>query len=391
MLQAACILKGQPFSKKRSRSDDFDDVTLSQTSLHDEQQHHPLSAVSFNQCSRLRAALLPDPIPGSELGPMSQSVSPTNYSRVRTPSSGLRVPSQLSTLMAGGASCNSDSVDLPQSFGCTSLTNCTQDSQQVAYSSALRSRTQAVVHAVPLIGGESQCSQHHQIDHSSQESMGSTQPAIASSLSYGLDESPMTPRDSALLALLLIPDESPDLVIDTSSMEPQPKLHSSPDSVMSRHSCGARTLSHTTSTASLPYAADSQLLPQDSQLMPDSLLSQPIEHFHLSCCAEGDEYGLQESDLAMLGEALSEQPHPAAAQDTALKPQSSGQLLLSQPITTGSWPQAHSRITQSSALKPQYTVLRTESSGLETVGSEALCWPESGPYNLQRWQSVTLQ
>ena len=386
MLQAACILKGQPFSKKRSRSNDYDDVPLSQTSLHDEQQHHPLSAVSFEQRSGLRAALLPDPIPGSELGPMSQSVS-LNYSRVRTPSSGLRVPSQLSTLMAGGASCNSDSVDLPQSFGCTSLTNCTQDSQQVAYSSALRSRTHTVAHAVPLIGGESQWSQHH----SSQEFMGSTQPAIASSLSYGLDESPMTPRDSALLALLLIPDESPDLVIDTSSMEPQPKLHSSPDSVMSRHSCGARTLSHTTSTASLPYAADSQLLPQDSQLMPDSLLSQPTEQFHLSYCAEGDDYGLQESDLAMLGEALSEQPHPAAAQDIALKPQSSGHVLLSQPITTGSWPQAHSRMTQSSALKPQYTVLRTESSGLRTVGSEALCWPESGPYNLQRWQSVTLQ
>ncbi len=215
-------------------------------------------------------------------------------------------------------------------------------------------------------------------------------PDVPHGASHGFDESrflqqdlePMSPTQSAMFASLLNPEEVCESTSHSQGFKPV--LHSSPDSQLSHHSSGIRAL---TQPAYLHYAQDSQLLTQESQYAPpDSWMGDTSASHQVPYDTPDSSFGLQDSDLAMLREAVAAAAQPQApSQDSACTPQRSGFMPMSQPGRASSGPQ--SRLDP--RLKTQSSPFRTQ--GLRTIESDAMCWPDFGPYSIQRWQSVLMQ
>ncbi len=406
VLQAEAILKGQLPSKKRSRSLDVEESRVTNTDvIAQPQPPQPVTALSPTQRSQLS---LPNALPQSahSLEARSQPASPSTPSRLRTHSSGLRVPSQVNRSVyqqsmaepAGHLVYHSDSVSPIQAMRSAARPSRTQSSQSMTQSPQQMTQGSQGVSQAPGPRVMPQLAQHALPEEDAWSAQqGFTQMSLRQSdmmsallsdgrldpLSMQHDLEPSSPSHSDLFASLLLPNDDEGPVKCSQSIGLPPELYSSPDSQLSDQSCGAKALGR---PVPLHCAQDSLQEPRDSNLSsvwPASTADQSHQSSESS-------FGVHDSDLAMLQEAIAAAAqHQAPPQHSALVPQCPGLTLpLSQP---GPRVKSASQSHLDPRLKGQSSQRKIHSSASRSVRSEALIWPTCGPYNIQRWQIVLVQ
>ncbi len=407
MLQAEAILKGQlPSKKKRSRSLDVEESRDTTTDMTAQPQlPQPVAVLSPTQHSQLS---LPNASPESahSLEARSQPASPSTPSRLRTHSSGLRVPSQVNRSVyqqsmaesAGHVVYHSDSVSLIQAMRSAAVPSRSQSSQSVTQSPQQLTQGSQGVSQSPGPRIMPQLAQHALPEEdawSAQQGFTHMRPGQSDMMSALLsdgalhplptqhDLEPSRPSHSDLSASLLLPDDAEGPVNCSPGIALPPELYSSPDSQLNDQSCGAKALGQ---PVSMHCAQDSLQEPLDSNLSsvwPASTADQSNQ-------SSDSSFGVHDSDLAMLQEAIAAAAqHQAPPQHSALAPQHPGLTLpLSQ---NGPRVKSASRSHLDPRLKAQSSQRKIHSSGLRSVRTETLSWPTCGPYNIQRWQIVLAQ
>lgn len=403
MLQAEAILKGQLPSKKRSRSLDVEesrDTTTDVTA--DPQLTQSVAVLSPTQHSQLS---LPNASPESahSLEARSQPASPSTPSRLRTHSSGLRVPSQVNRSVyqqsmaesAGHVVYHSDAVSPIQAMRSAVVPSRSQSSQSVTQSPQQVTQGSQDVSQSPVMPQLAQHAQPEEDAWSAQQGFTHMRPyqsdmmsallsdGVLQALSTQHDLEPSRPSHSDLFASLLLPDDAEGPVNCSSGIDLPPELYSSPDTQLNDQSCRATALGR---PAPMHCAQDSLIKPLDSNLRsvwPASTADQSNQSSYSS-------FGVHDSDLAMLQEAIAAAAqHQAPPQHSALAPQHPGLTLpLSQ---NGPRVKSASRSHLDPRLKAQSSQCKIHSSGLRSVRTETLSWPTCGPYNIQRWQIVLVQ
>lgn len=399
VLQAEAILKGQLPSRKRSRSLDVEESRDANADVIAQPQ--PVTALSRRQLS------LPNPLPQSahSLKARSQPASPSTPSRLRTQSSRLRVPSQISRSVykqsvaepAGHLVYHPDSVRPVQAIRSAGLPSRTQSSQSMTQSPQQTTQGSQGVSLTPGPRITPQLPQHAQPEEDAwcaQQSFNQMSPCESDMISAllsdgGLDPLPMqhdlepsSPSHSDLFASLLLPNDDQAPVSCSSGIDLPPELYSSPDSQLSAQS-GAKALGR---PVPMHCAQDSLQQPLESNLSsvwPASTADQSNQSTEPS-------FEVHDSDLAMLREAIAAAAqYQAPPQHSALAPQ--------QPALTLPPSQPKPLVKSSSSshldprLKAQSSQRKIHSSALRSVRSETLRWPTSGPYNIHRWQIVLVQ
>ena len=403
VLQAEAILKGQLPSKKRSRSLDVEESRVTPTDVIAQPQlPQPVAVLSPTQRSQLS---LPNASPESahSLEARSQPASPSTPSRLRTHSSGLRVPSQVNRSfyqqsMAEPARhlvYHSDSVSPIQAMRSAALPSRTQSSQSVTQSPQQLTQGSQGVSQSPVMPQLAQHAQPKEDAWSAQQGFNHMRPypsdMMSAMLSDGVlkpvstqhDLEPSRPSHSDLFASLLLPDDAEGPVNCSPGIALPPELYSSPDSQLNDQSCGAKALGQ---PVSMHCAQDSLQEPLDSNLSsvwPASTADQSNQ-------SSDSSFGVHDSDLAMLQEAIAAAAqHQAPPHHSALAPQHPGLTLpLSQ---NGPRVKSASRSHLDPRLKAQSSQRKIHSSGLRSVRTEMLSWPTCGPYNIQQWQIVVVQ
>ncbi|DBA73472.1 TPA: hypothetical protein ACH3X1_011499 [Trebouxia sp. C0004] len=403
--KAEAILKGQLPSKKRSRSLDVEDSRVSDADVIARPQvPQPVTALSPTQRSQLS---LPDASLQSphSLAARSQPASPNIPFRLRTHSSGLRVPSQVSrsAYQQGLAEparhlvYQSDSVSPIQAMRNAAPPSCAQSSQSKTQSPQRMSQGSQGVSQAPGPRVMPQLAQHAQPEEdawSAQQGFNQMSPCQSDMMSAllsdgGLDPlsmqhelQPSSPSHSDLFASLLLPDDDKRPGSCSLNAGLPPELYSSRDSQLSDQSCGANASSQP--PVSMHRAQDSMHEHSDSYLST----AWPTSTADQSNQSSDSNFGMHDSDLAMLQEAIAAAAQHQSPQHSAPAPHHPGLTLpLSQPGHLKSASQSH----LDPRLKAQSSQCKMHSSALRSVRSETLSWPGCSPYNIQRWQIVLLQ
>lgn len=368
--KAAHILQGQLHPMKRIRSEDtMIGSIVSCSQLSDQPQLPMATAFSPPQLSHLSSATQPSQLtlstPSLADVITRASVSPDGNSQVRTHSSSLTTPSQIMT----------------QAMRSSSLPAQVQNSQGPPQSLEPGLVTQPVAKGM-------QVQTQDQSWSSSQQSSGKMIPCQSAMMSSWLslggadsspmqhDLEPMSPSQSDLFASLFPLDDNSRQLSCSPDIQLPSGLLSSQDSPASHLSSGSQGASQPTFLHST----------QDSrQPSTPSHMSQPTR---ILFSASDSSLGLHDSDLVMLREAIAAAAQPQAPpQHSALMPQSAGQVPLA----------SHPKIAKSASqpvldprLRARSLKSREKDSDLraQPIETKALSWPQSGPYNLQRWQRV---
>lgn len=393
MLQAAHILQGQLHPKKRSRSED-EGSNASCFQLFDQPQP-PLAATAFSppQLSHLSSASQPGQLtlstPSSADVISRASVSPDGNSQVRTHSSSIKMPShihrsasqQIMTHLLRPGLQRSDLMSMTQAMRRSSLPAQLQHSESPSLSLRPGLATQPAARGV-------QVQTQDQSWSTSQHSTGQMIPcqsAMTTWLSPGgadsspmqHDVNPMSPSQSDRFASLFPPDDNSRQLSCSPDIQLPSDLLSSQDSPASHLSSRSRGASQ---PKFLHYSQDSQ------QPSPALNMSQPASKVQYS--APDSSLGLHDSDLLMLREAIAAAAQPQAPpQHSALEPQSARPAPLASPPKIA---KSASQPVLDPRLRARSFKSREKDSDLRPAVSKAMSWPQSGPYNIQRWQRVLL-
>lgn len=393
MLQAAHILQGQLHPKKRSRSED--ESSMASCPQLFGQPQPPLAATAFSPppLSHLSSASQPGQLalstPSSANVIIRASLSPDGNSQGRTHSSSITMPShihrsasqQIMTHLLRPGLQHSDLMSRTQAMRRSSLPAQLQHSQSPSLSLRPGLATQPAANGVQVQTQDQSWSSSQQ----SMEQMIPCQSAMttwlspegADSLPMQHDVQPMSPSQSDLFASLFPHDDNSRQLSCSPDIQLPSDLLSSQDSPASHLSSRSRGASQPTF---LHYTQDSQ------QPSPASNMSQPASKIQYS--ASDSSLGLHDSDLVMLREAIAAAAQPQAPpQHSALVPQSARQAPLASPPKIA---KSASQLVLDPRLRARGLKSGEKDLDLKPTESKALSWPQSGPYNIQRWQRVLL-